>query len=211
VRARQEVGEVAPEIHKLRLYYNHPGFIEANVAQVAAAFERVPGDARAAAALVFTAHSVPLSQATGGDYEAQLHEVAGLVAQAVGRPDWTFAYQSRSGPRQQPWLEPDIGDHLASLAAAGVNDVVIAPTGFVSDHMEVIYDLDTEAQAKAQAVGLRMVRAATAGAHPAFVRMIRELVVERMAEGSPRPTVGGRGPSPDVCRPGCCPAPSRKP
>ncbi len=211
VRARQEVGEVAPEIHKLRLYYNHPGFIEANVAQVAAAFERVSSEARAGAALVFTAHSIPQAQATGSDYAAQFHEVAGLVAQAVGRPEWTFAYQSRSGPPQQPWLEPDIGDHLASLAASGVKDVVIAPTGFVSDHMEVIYDLDTEAQAKAQALGLRMVRAATAGTHPAFVRMIRELVGERMADGRPRPTVGERGPSPDVCRPGCCPAPSRKP
>lgn len=211
VRARQEVGEVASEIHKLRLYYNHPAFIEANVAQVAAAFERVASEARAGAALVFTAHSIPLAQAAGSDYDAQLHEVASLVARGVGRAEWTFAYQSRSGPPQQPWLEPDIGDHLASLAASGVKDVVVAPTGFVSDHMEVIYDLDTEAQAKVQALGLRMVRAATAGTHPAFVRMIRELVVERMTEGSPRPTVGGRGPSPDVCRPGCCPAPARKP
>jgi ferrochelatase len=212
VRARDEVGEAAPEIHKLRLCYNHPGFIEANAAQVAAAFEQVPAEARAEAALVFTAHSIPTAMASRSDYEAQLHEVAGLVARAVGRPQWAFAYQSRSGPPPQPWLEPDIGDHLKVLAASGVRDVVVAPIGFVSDHMEVIYDLDTEARAKAQALGIRLVRAATAGTHPAFVRMIRELVVERMSEGSARPTAGGRGPSPDVCRPDCCPAPApRKP
>jgi ferrochelatase len=207
-RARAQVGEAAPEIQKLRLYYNHPGFVEANAAQLAAAFERVPREARAGAALVFTAHSIPLALASGSDYEAQLHEVAGLVASAVGRGEWAFAYQSRSGPPQQPWLEPDIGDHLKTLASSGLSDVVIAPVGFVSDHMEVIYDLDTEAQEKAQALGIRMVRAATAGTHPAFVRMIRDLVVERMSEGSARPTAGGQGPSPDVCRPGCCPAPA---
>jgi protoporphyrin/coproporphyrin ferrochelatase len=208
VRARGEMGDAAPEIHKLRLYYNHPRFIEANAAQVAAAIEQVPPEARAGAALVFTAHSLPRALASDTDYEAQLHEVAGLVACAVGRPEWAFAYQSRSGPPQQPWLEPDIGDHLKALAASGVRDVVIAPVGFVSDHMEVIYDLDIEARQKAQALGIRLVRAATAGTHPAFVRMIRDLVVERMTEGSDRPAAGGRGPSPDVCRTGCCPAPA---
>jgi protoporphyrin/coproporphyrin ferrochelatase len=211
-RAQEEVGEAAPEVHKLRLYYNHPGFIEANAAQVVVAFDSLPPEARAAAAFVFTAHSIPMAIANTSDYEAQLREVAGLVARAVGRPDWAFAYQSRSGPPQQPWLEPDIGDHLQALAAQGVRDVVVAPVGFVSDHMEVIYDLDTEAQAKAQALGIHLVRAATAGTHPAFVRMIRELVVERMSDGAERPTAGERGPSPDVCRPGCCPAPTpRKP
>ncbi len=211
VRAREEVGEAAPEVQKLRVYYNHPRFIEANAAQLAVAFDQLPDEARAGAALVFTAHSVPLAMASGSDYEAELREVAGLVAGAVGRTEWTFAYQSRSGPPSQPWLEPDIGDHLKALAARGVRDVVVAPTGFVSDHMEVIYDLDTEAQEKAKALGLRLVRAATAGTHPAFVSMIRELVVERMSEGTDRPTAGGRGPSPDVCRPGCCPSPTRPP
>jgi protoporphyrin/coproporphyrin ferrochelatase len=207
-RARDEVGEAVPEIHKLRLYYNHPAFIEANVAQVAEAFERVPREARASAALVFTAHSVPMVMASSSDYVAQLHEVAGLVAEAVGRPEWTFAYQSRSGPPQQAWLEPDIGGHLSALAASGVRDLVVAPIGFVSDHMEVIYDLDTVAREQAEALGVRMVRAATAGTQPAFVRMIRELVMERMSEGTSRPTAGGRGSSPDVCREGCCPAPA---
>jgi ferrochelatase len=212
VRARVEVGEAAPEVHKLRVYYNHPAFIEANAAQVAAAFERLPREARAGAALVFTAHSIPSSMANTTDYTAQLLDVAGLVAAAVHRPEWTVAYQSRSGPPQQPWLEPDIRDHLRALAASGVRDLVLAPVGFVSDHMEVIYDLDTEAQGQANALGLRLVRAATAGTHPAFVRMIRELVVERMTEGSARPTAGGRGPRPDVCLADCCPAPvARRP
>jgi ferrochelatase len=210
IRAREEVGEAAPEIHKLRVYYNHPTFIEANAGQVAAAFERVPSEARSAAALVFTAHSIPSSMASTTDYAAQLHDVAGLVAAAVSRPEWTLAYQSRSGPPQQPWLEPDIRDHLAALAASGVRDVVVAPVGFVSDHMEVIYDLDTEARNKAQALGIRLVRAGTAGKHPAFVRMIRELVLERMTAGSTRPTAGGRGPRPDVCLPDCCPAPAAR-
>jgi protoporphyrin/coproporphyrin ferrochelatase len=205
VCARDEVGEAAPEIHKLRLYHNHPAFIEANAAQVTAAFARIPSEVRADAALVFTAHSIPMSMASASDYEAQLREVAGLVAKAVGRRQWAFAYQSRSGPPQQPWLEPDIGDHLTALAASGASDVVVAPVGFVSDHMEVIYDLDTEAQAKAHALGIRLVRAATAGTHPAFVRMIRELVEERIGEGSARPSAGERGPSPDVCSAGCCP------
>ena len=212
MRAREEVGEAAPEVHKLRVYYNHPAFIEANAAQVVAAFERLPSQARAGAALVFTAHSIPSSMASTTDYTAQLLDVAGLVAAAVSRPEWTLAYQSRSGPPQQPWLEPDIRDHLTTLLASGVRDVVVAPVGFVSDHMEVIYDLDTEAQDQAKALGLRLVRAATAGTHPAFVRMIRELVVERMTEGSARPTAGGRGPRPDVCPPDCCPTPvARRP
>jgi ferrochelatase len=208
VRARAEVGESAPEVHKLRLYYNHPAFIEANAAQLTEALARIPGDARAKAALVFTAHSIPKAMASATDYEAQLREVATLVANAVGRAEWVLAYQSRSGPPQQPWLEPDIGDHLEALAASGIRDVVVAPVGFVSDHMEVIYDLDTDARGKAEALGLRLVRAATPGTHPAFVRMIRELVVERMADSGVRPTVGQRGPSPDVCRAGCCPAPA---
>jgi protoporphyrin/coproporphyrin ferrochelatase len=212
IRAREEVGEAAPEVRKLRLYYNHPGFVEANTAQAVAALEQVPAEARAAAVLVFTAHSIPLAMAQGSDYEAQLHEVAGLVAAAVGRSEWVVAYQSRSGPPQQPWLEPDIRDHLRVLAARGVRDVVVAPVGFVSDHMEVIYDLDTQAQEVARALGIRMVRAATAGAHPAFVRMIRDLVGERMGDSNSRPTAGGRGPSPDTCPPDCCPGPSaRKP
>jgi ferrochelatase len=210
-RARAEVGEAAPDVHKLRLYYNHPGFVEANVAQAAAALEGVPEEARADAALVFTAHSIPRAMAATSDYEAQLREVAGLVAQGLGRLRFTFAYQSRSGPPAQPWLLPDIGDHLSALATSGIKEVVVAPIGFVSDHMEVVYDLDRQAREQADGLGLRFHRAATAGRHPAFVRMIRELIAERLHPGGLRPTAGTRGPAPDSCREGCCPPPARRP
>jgi ferrochelatase len=117
-------------------------------------------------------------------------------------------YQSRSGPPTVPWLEPDIGDHLEALSRDGVTDVVVIPIGFVSDHLEVQYDLDTEAAGRANGLGLRLVRAATPGTHPAFVRMVQQLVLERTA-GVPPQTLGPRGPAPDVCRPGCCQAPPR--
>jgi ferrochelatase len=210
-RARAEFGPAAPEVLKLRLYYNHPRFIEANAAQVAAAFVKLGEEEREGAALVFTAHSIPRAMAAGSAYEAQLRDTAALVAERVGRPAFTLAYQSRSGPPGQPWLEPDIGDHLAALAASGAREVVVAPIGFVSDHMEVVYDLDTVARGQADALGLHMVRAATAGTHPAFVRMIRELVMERLEPAGVRAAAGGRGPSPDLCREDCCPPPGRRP
>jgi len=204
-RARAEVGERAPEVDKLRLFYNHPGFVEPLVKHVVAAFDRVPQGRRAAARLVFTAHSIPRSLAASSDYEAQLRETAGLVAFPLGRPRWSLVYQSRSGPPSQPWLEPDIVDHLRALAAEGVQDVVVAPIGFTSDHMEVLYDLDLEAKSRAIELGLNMVRADTVGTHPRFVRMVRELVEERLSGAPVRPYLGARGPAPDVCPPGCCP------
>ena len=205
-RARAEVGERAPEVDKLRLFYNHPGFVEPLVEHVAAAFDRVPPARRAAARLVFTAHSIPRSLAATCDYEAQLRETAGLVAFPLGRREWSLVYQSRSGPPSQPWLEPDIVDHLRALAAEGVKDVVVAPIGFTSDHMEVLYDLDLEAKSRAIELGLNMVRASTVGTHPRFVRMVRELVEERLSGAPVRLHLGARGPAPDVCPPGCCPA-----
>ena len=204
-RARAEVGERAPEVDKLRLFYNHPGFVEPLVEHVAAAFDRVPTARRAAARLVFTAHSIPRSQAAACDYEAQLRETAALVAFPLYRGDWSLVYQSRSGPPSQPWLEPDIIDHLRALAAEGVQDVVVAPIGFTSDHMEVLYDLDLEAKSRAIELGLNMVRASTVGTHPRFVRMVRELLEERLSGAPLRLHLGARGPAPDVCPPGCCP------
>ena len=204
-RARAEVGERAPEVDKLRLFYNHPGFVEPLVEYVAAAFDRVPPARWAAARLVFTAHSIPRSLAATCDYEIQLRETAGLVALPLGRREWSLVYQSRSGPPSQPWLEPDIVDHLRALAAEGAQDVVVAPIGFTSDHMEVLYDLDHEAKDRATRLGLHMVRAATAGAHPRFVRMVRELVEERLSDAPVRLNLGTRGPAADVCPPGCCP------
>jgi ferrochelatase len=205
-RARAEGGERAPEVDKLRLFYNHPGFVEPLVDLVASAFERVPEARRAAARLVFTAHSIPRALAATSDYEAQLRETAGLVAFPLGRPQWSLVYQSRSGPPSQPWLDPDIVDHLRALAGSGVKDVVVAPIGFTSDHMEVLYDLDLDAKSRAIELGLNMVRAATVGTHPRFVRMARELVEERLSDAPVRLHLGTRGPAPDVCPPDCCPA-----
>jgi protoporphyrin/coproporphyrin ferrochelatase len=200
-RAQAEIGEGAPEVHKLRAFYNHPGFIEANADHLRAALAR---RADSLPALVFTAHSLPLAMAKHSAYEAQLRETCRLVAEDVGRDDWELVYQSRSGSPQQPWLEPDIGDHLHQLRDEGVTDVVVLPIGFISDHMEVLYDLDTEAQETADELGLCMVRAATVGTHPAFIQMIRELVLERMNDSTPRRYLGERGPSHDVCPATCC-------
>jgi ferrochelatase len=203
-RARLEVGERAPQIDKLRAFYNHPGFIEPLVECVAAAFERIPEPRRTEARLVFTAHSLPRALAASCEYEAELRETAALVAFPLGRPRYSLVYQSRSGPPSQPWLEPDIVDHLRALAREGARDVVVAPIGFLSDHMEVVYDLDLEAKARALELGLNMVRAATVGTHPRFVAMIRELIVERIDAAALRLHLGTRGCAPDECPQSCC-------
>ncbi len=203
-RARAEVGPRAPQVDKLRAFYNHPGFIEPMVELVSAAFARIPEPRRAEARLVFTAHSLPRALAAACDYEAELRETAALVAFPLGRPQHSLVFQSRSGPPSQPWLEPDIVDHLRALAREGARDVVVAPIGFLSDHMEVVYDLDLEAKARALELGLNMVRAATVGTHPRFVTMIRELIHERSSGETLRPHLGTRGAAPDECPGSCC-------
>ena len=207
-RARDVVGPGAPEIDKLRVFYNHPGFIEPVAGYVRDAFEQLPEARRRAAALVYTAHSVPVSMAANSRYEMQLGEACRLVSERLNRTDSRLVFQSRSGPPSQPWLGPDIGDSLRELHAAGARDVVVVPIGFISDHMEVLYDLDTEARELCRNLGLNLVRAATVGNHPAFVSMIRELVLERMGELPPR-WLGDQGPSHDVCEPDCCAPPHR--
>jgi ferrochelatase len=192
-----------PEIDKLRVFYNHPGFIEAMVEGCRVALAELPE-----AYLTFTAHSIPVSMAQTSRYTEQLQESCRLIASGLGREQWRLVYQSRSGAPGQPWLEPDIGDYLRSLK--GVKDVVIAPVGFLSDHMEVLFDLDTEARQISESLGIRMRRAATVGVHPKFVSMIRDLVLER-TEGAPRLALGDLGPSHDVCAIDCCPAPKRRP
>ncbi len=198
--AQQAVGPTAPEVPRVRMFFNHPGFIEANVARVREALLQVPAGAH----IAFTAHSIPEAMAANCAYEAQLAEAARLVAEAVEAQDWAVVYQSRSGPPQVPWLEPDIGTHLEELAARGVDSVVISPIGFVSDHLEVRFDLDVEARETAERLGLALARAGAAGTHPAFVAGLRDLIVERLTPGGGRAALGRFGPSHDVCAPDCC-------
>lgn len=190
--AQAAVGPDAPRVEKLRVFYKHPLFIEANVDHVRAALDQL--DNPASAHLVFTAHSIPESMAVNCDYASQLGHTGALIAQAFPGNKWHLVYQSRSGSPMQPWLGPDVCEHLRVLRNEGVTNVVIAPIGFVSDHMEVVYDLDVEARRVADEIGMKMVRAATAGTHPSFVRMIRELVRERIAGEAP----------PNLCAPDCC-------
>src|SRR5689334_4191839 len=173
--AQAQVGPDAPRIEKLRPFYNHPLFIEANVDHVRAALEQVNEQH-----VVFTAHSIPESMAANCDYSMQLVETGGLIARELNIKNWQLVYQSRSGSPMQPWLGPDICEHLKALANGGVKEVVVAPIGFVSDHMEIVYDLDYEAENVARELGVKLVRAATAGTHPSFVKMIRELMLERI-------------------------------
>jgi ferrochelatase len=215
--ALRVAGEGAPELVKIRHFYDHPGFIEANADAVRAALEELPAKVRDDARLVFTAHSIPvaMNQTSGpesnGLYAAQQRETARLVAEAVrgAGAEFDLAWQSRSGPPQVPWLEPDVNDHLKDLAAGGVGAVVVAPTGFVSDHVEVRWDLDTEARRTATDLGLQFARAETAGTHPAFVAAVRELVEEQVSGARPR-TLSPLGLCGIDCPRGCCPLPRRR-
>ena len=200
-RAQLAVGEDAPEVPRLRMFFNHPGFVAANVDRVRAALAELPDGA---VHIAFTAHSIPAAMARCCAYEAQLNETARLVAEEVGVEDWAVVYQSRSGSPEVPWLGPDVSEHLAEVAARGIRNVVAAPTGFISDHIEVLYDLDIEARAAADSLGLALARARTAGTHPAFVSGLADLIVERMTLGAGRPALGRLGPSHDVCAADCC-------
>ena len=206
--AQAEIGPGAPQIDKIRVFYNHPGFIEASAGRVHDALSQFSRGERENLRLAVTAHSIPSSMAQTSAYEKQLRETARLVADATGIRDWDLVFQSRSGPPSQPWLEPDILDHLRKLHSEGIRNVLVAPLGFVSDHLEVLYDLDFEAHNLALELGMKMVRAATVGIHPAFVRMVRQLIAERTMGAQPLAT-GLFGPYPDVCPADCCPPPSR--
>jgi ferrochelatase len=206
--AQKEVGGAAPEVDKLRAYFNHPGFIEAWTDRVRDALARMSVQDPSTVRLAFTAHSIPRDMADRCQYQAQLLEASRLVAKAAGIPNerWRLVYQSRSGPPTQPWLEPDINDHLVELKSAGALSVIAVPIGFMSDHIEVLYDLDTEARQTADNLGLKLERAGTVSAHPRFVSMIRELVVERLKSDADRPALGTMGASHDVCPADCCPS-----
>jgi protoporphyrin/coproporphyrin ferrochelatase len=200
--AQEAVGSEAPEILRLRAFYNHPGFVEASVDLLSGSLERLSPARREDVHVAFTAHSIPVAMARGCRYEAQLREAARLVAKQAGTAEHAVVYQSRSGS-PVPWLEPDVCDHLRTLAARGVESVVLSPLGFVSDHLEVLYDLDIEARAVAEELGLGLVRTPTVGTHPAFVGAIRELVEERVRD-VPRRALGRFGAAHDVCAVGCC-------
>ncbi len=177
--ARARVGPAAPAVGYAPPWFDRPGFVQAVADRVRAALAALPRDARATAPLVFTAHSVPVAMAQGSPYAAQLAASARLVAAAVGRGragGWSIAYQSRSGRPDEPWLEPDIGDEIRRLGAAGARHVVVVPIGFVCDHVEVLYDLDVEAGEVAARAGVRLSRVGTVGDHPAFIAMLAELV-----------------------------------
>jgi ferrochelatase len=203
-RAREAVGDGAPKVSKLRAFFNHPGFVGPNVSNLRAALAQVPEARRADALVAFTAHSIPEAMASGCDYGRQLLETCRLVSEGAGHEHWRFVFQSRSGPPTQPWLGPDIRDYLRELKEAGASDVVVAPIGFISDHMEVIYDLDTEARQLSEELGLNMIRAATVGAHPDFIKMIRELILERLDDSTPRRALGMFPPRQDTCAADCC-------
>lgn len=207
--AQAEVGSGAPAVDKLRVFYNHPDFIEACTDRAREALRKFSDDERQTVRFVATAHSIPCSMAQTSDYEKQLLETSRLVSEQAGFADRDLVYQSRSGSPTQAWLEPDILDHLRRLAAEGLRNVLVAPLGFVSDHLEILYDLDVEAAGLAHELGMKMVRAASAGTHPAFVAMIRKLIAERTIPNEPRLAVGNFGPNHDVCLADCCPAPQR--
>ena len=198
--AQAEVGPDAPEVMRTRAFYNHPGFVGANADHVAAARETLGPEAH----VLFSAHSIPQAMASRSRYETQLAETARLVAERMGGPRYELVYQSRSGSPHVPWLEPDVCDRIRALAEAGVTDAVASPIGFVSDHMEILFDLDVEARETAEEVGIGFARAQTAGTHPAFVAMIRELIQERLDVDVPRRALGRYGASHDICMAGCC-------
>jgi ferrochelatase len=201
-------------IDKVRQYFDHPGFVEPFVDGVRAALAGLAerGIADSAIRVLFATHSIPTGDAdrsgpSGGAYPAQHLAVAEVVMrEAASDVPWQLVYQSRSGPPTQPWLEPDVNDVIAALPGEGVEAVVIVPLGFVSDHMEVLWDLDTEATETAEEHGLVAIRTPTPGTHPAYVRGLVDLVLERV-NGTPtadRPALTDLGPWYDVCRPGCC-------
>jgi len=205
-RVQAQMGEAAPHVDKIRAFYNHPGFIEANVEHLNQALQQIAEARRDAAKLIFTAHSIPCAMAENSDYVKQLEETSRLVAAGIGRDDWALVYQSRSGPPHQAWLGPDIGAYLQALKAQNpdLQDVIVMPIGFISDHMEVLFDLDIEAKERADELGMNLVRPATVGTHPAFVNMIVELIQERRAANPKRRFLGSYGPSHDLCGATCC-------
>jgi protoporphyrin/coproporphyrin ferrochelatase len=212
-RARAEVGEGAPLIDKVPVFYDQLGFLEANEERLRQALATLEPSSIVGTHVAFTAHSIPMSMANSCRYQNQLMEVAQALATRVGIHNWKLVFQSRSGPPSQPWLEPDINDHIRSLHESGVKNIIVAPIGFVSDHMEIVYDLDTEASKLCAELGINMVRSKTVGTHPAFISMIRKLIVETI-EKSPNKVAKDDTTKSDLCSVTCCtysPQPGARP
>ncbi len=201
--AQQSVGTKAPVVEKIRVFYNHPLFIEGICDRIenAVGSTNVLTDDRTR--LVFTAHSIPKAMADNSDYVKQLSETCSLVAQFLDVPIWDLVYQSRSGPPQQPWLEPDVVDHMHTIKQLGVEQVVMYPVGFLSDHVEVLFDLDYEVKQTCTEIGLDLIRVKTIGSHPKFVEMVCELIAERVLGKNKRAT-GKFPPNHDTCPSDCC-------
>lgn len=197
-RAREAVGAGAPELVKLRQYFDHPLLVEMFADAIAAAAAGLPESVRAEARLVFTAHSIPMravDRCGPGLYPRQVAYASGLIAAAAGYPDYDLVWQSRSGPPQVPWLEPDVGDHLAVLAEGGTKAMIVCPVGFVADHIEVIWDLDSELAEQALELGVALARATTPNAQPRFAAMALSLLDE-VREGRDPSRVAGHEPVP---------------
>ena len=215
-RARRSAGADAPELVKLRPYFDHPRFVQIFADTIGAASGALTAQQRAGARLVFTAHSIPVAadERLGPRlYSRQVAYAARLVAAAAGYAGYDLVWQSRSGPPQVPWLEPDVADHLATLAEAGTKAVIVCPIGFVADHIEVVWDLDHELASQAEAAGITMVRASTPNAHPRFAQMAADLIDE-LRYGRAAERVSGPDPVPGClasvdgapCRPPHCAA-----
>ncbi|MFT7639243.1 MAG: ferrochelatase [Pirellulaceae bacterium] len=205
IAAREQVGDGAPEIDKLRMFYNHPGFLVPISDDIKAALAKIPTERRGATKLIFTAHSIPLSMASGCNYVDQLTEATRLLAELASHENYSLVYQSRSGPPMQPWLEPDVCDYIREIhEQEKVTDVIVVPIGFISDHMEVLFDLDTEAKDTCEELGIGFTRAMTIGTHPDFITAIRELIEERIGRREEKRALGTHGPCHDVCPVDCC-------
>lgn len=203
--AQAEVGSKAPWVEKIRKGFNHPGFVAAQKDCLEQALAKLPEEEKAETLVLFSAHSIPKKMADNSRYEEQLREAAKLVCNAANHGPWELVFQSRSGPPQQPWLEPDVCDRIEQLhTEKGIKHVVVQPLGFISDHMEVLFDLDHEAADLCKEKGIQFVRAATIGVHPRFISMIVDLIEERMSLDTERPFIGGYGPSHDLCPANCC-------
>jgi ferrochelatase len=184
--ARAELSQDAPAIDYCGGWHDHPLFIQTWVELIDAACAKIAAELKSSTPLIFTSHSLPAAMAARSPYVDQLHASARMIAKSLGRDDWSLAYQSRSGNPSDPWLEPDIGDVLRKLAAEGQRDVVIAPVGFVCDHVEVLFDLDIEAKKIAHDLGMLYCRASCPNDHPTFIRMMADVIESELKAGESR-------------------------